>query len=290
MKYYIVFLFIVVFSCKVKLRDDLNCKRVSNSSLSERMKHYPFSKAARIDLIAFEPYKDSSIQEQVWISIYLHQDAGKKYAAAMLKYISSLPYVIEARYISSEKAMEKWNDENDTSWKKLLESNPLPESIELRVKVSHFNKDSLQVLDKTLLAAFPKAISTFQYPSETITKLFSDPLTSMINTHSSVDFPILYPRLLAKRTLNISQTDSLTDILYNYGVADSNRNVSLPSNYDPQNAIIFYDSEDNAFEFIEICFKCGKMRTSKNVQTGNKCRQTFSMLEELFNSVGALKK
>jgi cell division transport system permease protein len=79
-----------------------------------------------------------------------------------------LPYALNVEYITREKALEKYNHENDTLWKKIAISNPLPESIDFYVKAEYVDKDSLAILESTLLSDFPTTISEFQTPKETV--------------------------------------------------------------------------------------------------------------------------
>ena len=73
-----------------------------------------------------------------------------------------MPYAVNVEYITREKAIEKYNQENDTLWKKLAISNPLPESIDFYVKANYVDKDSLANLENYLLTNFPAYVSEFQ--------------------------------------------------------------------------------------------------------------------------------
>ena len=75
------------------------------------------------------------------------------------------------KYVTKEKAIEKWNTENDTTWKKFLKNNPLPESIDFYVKANYVDEDSLNILSNNLQSAFPGVISEFQFPTETVAKV-----------------------------------------------------------------------------------------------------------------------
>jgi len=74
---------------------------------------------------------------------------------------------------------------------------------------------------------------------------------------------VFYPKLFEIKTLIPSQVDTLTDLTYNYGFKlkyKSKRKVyfigRLTQCYNPRNAILFLDKNNNVFEFIEICFEC----------------------------------
>jgi cell division transport system permease protein len=110
-------------------------------------------------------------KESIQVHTYLNRDAGKKKIDSLTQYISALPYANRVEYVTKEKAAEKWNKENDTTWKTFLSNNPLPESIDFYVKADHVEKDSLNLLAANLQNAYPGVISEFQFPTETVAKV-----------------------------------------------------------------------------------------------------------------------
>jgi cell division transport system permease protein len=110
-------------------------------------------------------YFKESIQVHAWIE----RAANKKQIDTLQNYISSLPYAKNVEYVTREKAIEKWNAENDTTWKKFLNNNPLPESVDFYVKADYMERDSLAKLGNYLQTNFPGVISEFQYPTDTVT-------------------------------------------------------------------------------------------------------------------------
>lgn len=110
-------------------------------------------------------------KESIQVHTYLNRDAPKKKIDSLTQYISALPYANRVEYVTKEKAAQKWNQENDTTWKQFLSNNPLPESIDFYVKADHVEKDSLNMLAANLQTAYPGVISEFQFPTETVTKV-----------------------------------------------------------------------------------------------------------------------
>lgn len=99
------------------------------------------------------------------------------------------------------------------------------------------------------------------------------------------------------RTLTLQQIDSLTDILYNYGIIEKllYRNSigarvmswSASGCYEPRNAILFRDAGGRVMAFIEICFKCQNSReSSPKISLGEMCEQKLDMLKALFRQTG----
>ena len=110
-------------------------------------------------------------KESIQVHTYLNRDASKKKIDSLTQYISALPYANRVEYVTKEKAMAKWNQENDTTWKQFLSNNPLPESIDFYVKADHVDKDSLNLLAADLQTIYPGVISEFQFPTETVSKV-----------------------------------------------------------------------------------------------------------------------
>ena len=110
-------------------------------------------------------------KESIQVHTYLNRDASKKKIDSLTQYITALPYANRVEYVTKEKAMAKWNQENDSTWKQFLSNNPLPESIDFYVKADHVEKDSLNLLATDLQTAYPGVISEFQFPTETVSKV-----------------------------------------------------------------------------------------------------------------------
>jgi cell division transport system permease protein len=110
-------------------------------------------------------------KENIQVHAYLNRDASKKKIDSLLNYVTAIPYANRVEYVTKEKAIQRWNAENDTTWKKFLNNNPLPESIDFYVKADYVEKDSLNILSTNLQSSFPGVISEFQFPTETVSKV-----------------------------------------------------------------------------------------------------------------------
>lgn len=107
-------------------------------------------------------------RENIQVHAWIAPTAKKNQIDSLQNYITSLPYVRSAEYVTKEKAIEKWNTENDTTWKKFITNNPLPESVDFYVKADYMNKDSLAKLSSYLDSNFVGIMGEFQYPKETV--------------------------------------------------------------------------------------------------------------------------
>jgi cell division transport system permease protein len=107
-------------------------------------------------------------KENIQVHAWLERTATKKQIDTVKNYITSLPYAKDVEYVTREKAVEKWNAQNDTTWKKFLDNNPLPESIDFFVKADYMQQDSLANLAANLESNYSSVISELQYPTDTV--------------------------------------------------------------------------------------------------------------------------
>ena len=110
-------------------------------------------------------------KENIQVHAWLNPNVQKKRVDSLKNYITAIPYAKDVQYVTREMAIQKWNKENDTTWRKFLDENPLPESIDFYIKAQYVQKDSLDMLSNDLLARFPGLINDFQFPTETIAQI-----------------------------------------------------------------------------------------------------------------------
>ena len=88
-------------------------------------------------------------------------------------------------------------------------------------------------------------------------------------------------------TLNLAQIDTLSDILFNecerWTISVYNRAAC----YFPRNAILFFNSNGEVFEYIEICFACTQVDySSPAVTEAELCDYMYLELERFFMRQG----
>ena len=110
-------------------------------------------------------------KENIQVHAFLYPEAGNSKIDSLKNYIAAIPYARNVQHITKEMAAQEWNKDNDSTWKKLLDYNPLPESIDFYIKADHVDKDSLNMLSDNLQNTFPGIIKEFQFPTETVTKI-----------------------------------------------------------------------------------------------------------------------
>jgi hypothetical protein len=88
-------------------------------------------------------------------------------------------------------------------------------------------------------------------------------------------------------SLNLSQADTLTDILFNECSRWNLTEYSEAGCYYPRNAILFFDKAGHVFEYMEICFECSKVElSSAKFVKPDLCNYMYKDLEKIFNRVG----
>jgi len=110
-------------------------------------------------------------KENIQVHAWLNPTVQKKRIDSLTNYIKAIPYAKDVQYVTREMAIQKWNKDNDSSWRKFLDENPLPESVDFYIKANYVQKDSLDILSNDLLTRFPGLINDFQFPTETIAQI-----------------------------------------------------------------------------------------------------------------------
>ncbi|TRZ82000.1 MAG: hypothetical protein D4R91_05685 [Sediminibacterium sp.] len=111
-----------------------------------------------------------SFKEDIRISVYV-RTADKNIVGKIQQFIASQPYAKNVEYINKEKAKAIWNKENNEDWAKILEANPLPESVDFYAKADYVNTDSLTKITAAIENTFSKDVADIQYPKNLVTNL-----------------------------------------------------------------------------------------------------------------------
>lgn len=104
-------------------------------------------------------------KESVEVRAELRGDLNPKDSMALMQYISSKPYVKSIEFITKENAEKIFLGDGNKSWEGILDANPLPNSINFKVKQQYMNADSLASIQADLQkqtyvseVAYPKAL------------------------------------------------------------------------------------------------------------------------------------
>ena len=92
-------------------------------------------------------------------------------------------------------------------------------------------------------------------------------------------------KIIDRVTLNIEQQEILFNTLYN---TDCGPDIAVAGCFQPRHLIVFYDKNNYAFSYIEICFQCYQTRQPEgiNIIVGYLCYEKISDMIDLFKKVG----
>ncbi len=110
------------------------------------------------------------LKEDIRFSAYL-RTLNKDSINQIQQFIAQQPYAKGVTYVNKESAKQIWNKENNEDWAKILDVNPLPESIDFYAKAEFVNKDSLQTISNAIMARYSNQITDLQYPKNLVSNL-----------------------------------------------------------------------------------------------------------------------
>ena len=108
-------------------------------------------------------------KENVEVGAYLRGDVNPKDSAALMDYISAKPYVRSIEFVTKESAKKKYMGDGNENWDKVLDANPLPNSINFKVKQEYMNSDSLMAIQADLQQQ--TYVSDVEYPKALVDNL-----------------------------------------------------------------------------------------------------------------------
>jgi len=111
-----------------------------------------------------------AFKEDIQMQAFL-RTANKDSISLIQQYITAQPYARNVQYINKETAKEIWNKENKDDWAKILDANPLPESIDFYAKSQYVNKDSLQKINDQIMQVYGNQITELKYPKDLVNNL-----------------------------------------------------------------------------------------------------------------------
>ena len=112
----------------------------------------------------------NSFKEDIRISAYL-RTMNKDTIKQIQQFISGQAYAKNVQYIDKDKAKAAWNNDGNEDWDKILDYNPLPESIDFYVRSNYVDKDSLQKINSQISNAFPYQVGEITFPKSLVNTL-----------------------------------------------------------------------------------------------------------------------
>jgi cell division transport system permease protein len=109
------------------------------------------------------------IRENIGFQLYLHEGTTAQELAGLQHSLDSSGYVKSQEYISKEKALELYKEQVGKDFTDFIGHNPLPASIDMRLKADYTNNDSIVKIKADLLKH--SAIEEFQYRQSIISSV-----------------------------------------------------------------------------------------------------------------------
>src|SRR5690606_30523739 len=82
-------------------------------------------------------------KEEVEVNVYLREPLAKSDSADLVNYIAAQPYIKEYIFTTKEMAKARYLADGNESWEGILTENPLPQSIDFKVKSEYLHPDTL---------------------------------------------------------------------------------------------------------------------------------------------------
>ena len=111
-----------------------------------------------------------NFKEDIRISVYL-RTSDKNTIDKIQQFIAGQDYAKNVEYVDKDKAKAIWNKENNEDWAKILDVNPLPESVDFFAKANYVNVDSLTKISAAIENQFKNEVADIQYPKSLVTNL-----------------------------------------------------------------------------------------------------------------------
>jgi len=108
-------------------------------------------------------------KENVEVRVYVRENVSAKDSTALVEYINSRAYVKSSEYVTKSLARQKYLEDGNKDWVGVLQNNPLPASVNFKVKSQYAVTDSLQQIQADLLQNI--AVSDVQYPQSLVSSL-----------------------------------------------------------------------------------------------------------------------
>jgi len=112
----------------------------------------------------------NAFKEDIKVQAFL-RTANKDTISQIQQFISGQPYSKDVQYINKETAKQIWNKDNNEDWAKILDANPLPESIDFFARAAYVNKDSLEKISAHIMSVYGNQITEIKYPSDLVNNL-----------------------------------------------------------------------------------------------------------------------
>jgi cell division transport system permease protein len=91
-----------------------------------------------------------TFRENIEVQVYVRENINAKDSAAIIQYVASQPYTKSYEYVSKDLAKKRYLQDGNSDWAAVLDKNPLPASINFKIKSDYASVDSLTKIQTDL--------------------------------------------------------------------------------------------------------------------------------------------
>ncbi len=108
-------------------------------------------------------------KENIEMNVYIRENVSPKDSASLVEYIAAQPYAKSYEYVTKDLAKQRYLQDGNKDWGALLDKNPLPASINFKIKSEYASPDSLSKIKADLAQNI--AVSDVLYPQSLVSNL-----------------------------------------------------------------------------------------------------------------------
>jgi cell division transport system permease protein len=91
-----------------------------------------------------------TFRENIEVQVYVRENINPKDSAAIIQYVAAQPYVKSYEYVTKDLAKKRYLQDGNSDWASVLDKNPLPASINFKIKSDYASVDSLTKIQDDL--------------------------------------------------------------------------------------------------------------------------------------------
>jgi cell division transport system permease protein len=110
-----------------------------------------------------------NFKENIQVSVWVRENVSPRDSAALVQYIAGQPYVKTYEYLTKDVAKKRYLEDGNKDWGALLDKNPLPASVNFKIRSEYAATDSLTKIQKDLTQNL--AVRDVQYPQSLVSNL-----------------------------------------------------------------------------------------------------------------------
>jgi cell division transport system permease protein len=110
-----------------------------------------------------------NFRENVEVQVYVRENISAKDSATLVQYVAAQPYTKSWKYLTKEDAKKQFLSDGNSDFTTVLDRNPLPASVNFRIRSEYANPDSLNKIKADLSQNI--AVSEVQYNQKLVSNL-----------------------------------------------------------------------------------------------------------------------